>query len=625
MSLIYGVITNSITNNSINVFNAFDQNLAYTKRSIKNENWLMGKLDFSTKTSSNTHLSHPKYQVWSDARIYNKEVLYSKLGVSNSDRKELATDALILKCFEKWGKEFIHQVNGDFVILIYDKEKKTTYIFRDPIGVRPFYYSQHTDGFYFSSQLKSLIRLPTHSSSIDWQYTKEMLCLDFPNHRELTVFEHIKRLPPGHLMTIVNEVITIERYHYFEKNEIRFKSDEEYLEAFRVKLETAVFTRMPSHEKVIGTHQSGGLDSGGIASIGMARCRQTGQELHGFGLSLPQNREQNSYGVNDDKSIIHQLSENIGLSQLHFVGKDKITLNQILDESLEMFPSPIGIFRYEPVHSINEVAHQHGIKTMFSGFGGDECVTFNNPPAYIYHLAKQFKLGDLYKAFQTYPKGIYAKYLLSSMPLFYNLLKKRGYQLPVVDHLKRSNKRILIKDEAFNIRTKEAYLTRSHVKDIHSYITTLLNRNYTVARIENGVAFSQPLGITMSYPLLDVDLINFFLALPERQQIKNKEGRLLYRQAISKWTDLDAFIYQKKSRTTTNPTRPIRYLEGVSEINDFIDKFSRKASYDFINWAGIKENLNASTELKRSNRKLMLSINDIYMVMRVVYFLEKYG
>jgi len=62
----------------------------------------------------------------------------------------------ILNAYLKWDMNFVDYLDGKFAIAIYDGRKKQLILARDPMGVKPLYYSYQSEKVFFSSEVKSL-------------------------------------------------------------------------------------------------------------------------------------------------------------------------------------------------------------------------------------------------------------------------------------------------------------------------------------------------------------------------------------------------------------------------------------------------------------------------------------
>ena len=123
----------------------------------------MSRLSIIDIKSGSQPMANSKNDIWI---IYNGEIFNSpelriqleKLGhrfkTSNSDTE------VILKMYEEYGINMLDKLNGMFALTIYDIKKNKLFSARDQFGIKPFFYSAINGKYSFSSEIKSLLRLP---------------------------------------------------------------------------------------------------------------------------------------------------------------------------------------------------------------------------------------------------------------------------------------------------------------------------------------------------------------------------------------------------------------------------------------------------------------------------------
>jgi len=92
-----------------------------------------------------------------NGEIYNylelqKEYLPDVLLDTNSDTEVLLE---LLNCF---GTDILHKLNGMFAFAWYHHESQNLYLCRDRFGVKPLYYTNQADTFFFSSEIRPLTK-----------------------------------------------------------------------------------------------------------------------------------------------------------------------------------------------------------------------------------------------------------------------------------------------------------------------------------------------------------------------------------------------------------------------------------------------------------------------------------
>ena len=55
--------------------------------------------------------------------------------------------------FEEYGPAFVNMLNGQFAVIIYNKANEEIYLYRDPFGIIPLYYSIQNGVVYIASEI----------------------------------------------------------------------------------------------------------------------------------------------------------------------------------------------------------------------------------------------------------------------------------------------------------------------------------------------------------------------------------------------------------------------------------------------------------------------------------------
>ena len=170
--------------------------------------------------------------------------------------------------YEKFGIEFIHKLRGIFAIAIYDKRSKLLYLVRDRFGVKPLYYTFQKNTCFFSSELKSFIRLSKVCTEIDFDRYIEYLGFQFvPGDN--TIFKDIYRVPPGSYLEVRHDGYRTVKYYTLLSSPSRLdcKKSTAILEGnIKEHLIESLKYRMIS-DVPIGVLLSGGLDSSSLVAL----------------------------------------------------------------------------------------------------------------------------------------------------------------------------------------------------------------------------------------------------------------------------------------------------------------------------------------------------------------------
>lgn len=134
-----------------------------------------------------------------NGEIYNYRELKSELARkipfhTNSDTEVILNGYLLM------GEEIFPRLNGIFAVAIWHHGARELLIARDPVGVKPLYYFMNGSGLYFSSEIKSFTATGI-ANQANLSAIIQFLCSGYVFHPDAAI-DGIKQLEPGFLMRV---------------------------------------------------------------------------------------------------------------------------------------------------------------------------------------------------------------------------------------------------------------------------------------------------------------------------------------------------------------------------------------------------------------------------------------
>jgi asparagine synthase (glutamine-hydrolysing) len=201
-----------------------------------------------------------------NGEVFNHPVLSAELqqqGVRYATHCDTET---VLHMYEREGPASVRKLRGMFAIAIWDDRTHTLFLARDRFGVKPVYYHLAGDGtLAFGSEIKAVLASGLVRPALNASQLPDYLANHAPSGDE-TLFEGIRRLPPGHTLTWRDGQVTIERYwdlHYAKSGPVR--SEAEVVAEFTERFTEAVRIRLMA-DVPLGMFLSGGIDSAAITA-----------------------------------------------------------------------------------------------------------------------------------------------------------------------------------------------------------------------------------------------------------------------------------------------------------------------------------------------------------------------
>lgn len=266
---------------------------------------------------------------------------------------------VILHLYEEHGPECLQYLNGQFAIAIWNRNRKTLFLARDRLGVRPLFYRQLPGGVVFGSEIKCLITHPEISAAISPRAIDQIFTLWSPLSPG-TAFEGIEQLPPGHWARIRGDQFEIQPYWSLQFRAPGNTSFEESVEQLRDLLIDAARIRLRA-DVTVGAYLSGGLDSSLITSI---IRHHTTNRLKTFSISFSDSQFDES---DFQRSMAGYLD-----TEHHVVTATHRDIGAIFPQVIWHTEIPILRTSPAPMFLLSRLVKDHRIKVVLTGEGADE-------------------------------------------------------------------------------------------------------------------------------------------------------------------------------------------------------------------------------------------------------------
>jgi asparagine synthase (glutamine-hydrolysing) len=228
-----------------------------------------------------------RYSLVAAGRVDNRPELCETLRISASEAARLPDSALIMAAIEKWDDDSPRHLIGAFAFAAWDHRNRSLLLARSPRGEYSVYYWTDGHRFFFASAPKALFALPFISRRVNLRRVANHL-VSLPNDPSVPWFEGIASLEPGRSLVIRPGRMDVRRFWRLEPGrEIRLARDSDYVEAFDELWSRVVSDQMRSTGGV-GIMMSGGLDSTAIAATAARALASSGLGLAAFTEVPPQ-------------------------------------------------------------------------------------------------------------------------------------------------------------------------------------------------------------------------------------------------------------------------------------------------------------------------------------------------
>ncbi|HET8548904.1 MAG TPA: asparagine synthase (glutamine-hydrolyzing) [Bryobacteraceae bacterium] len=206
-----------------------------------------------------------------NGEIFNHAAVRPELERAGHVYRTRSDTEAIVHAWEEFGPDCLGRFRGMFAFALWDRRQRKLFCARDRLGIKPFYYFWNGRLFAFASEIKALLEHPAISAELETAVLPEYLNFGYVSE-ERTLFRNIRRLLPGHFLTVdltgSMPELRIERYWDVPEPPATAerRSDKEWIVDLRARLEETVRMRLMS-DVPLGMFLSGGVDSSAIAAL----------------------------------------------------------------------------------------------------------------------------------------------------------------------------------------------------------------------------------------------------------------------------------------------------------------------------------------------------------------------
>jgi asparagine synthase (glutamine-hydrolysing) len=303
-----------------------------------------------------------RYWIVFNGEIFNHIELRVELEARGHRFATHSDTEVILHLYEDLGPQCLNKLNGQFAIAIWDRQKKSLFLGRDRLGVRPLFYISVAGRLLFASEIKALLTDPEVPRELDPVALDQIFTAWSPISPR-TAFRDICEVPPGHYLLADDQKIEVQQYWkvaFPEAGASERRSFAECVEEFQRLLMDAVRIRLRA-DVPVSAYLSGGLDSSTITSV----VRNfSSAKLETFSIAFT---DENF----DESAFQKQMAEFLGTNH-HVVQATHSDIGRVFPEVIWHTEVPILRTSPAPMFLLSKLVRDHGFKVALTGEGADE-------------------------------------------------------------------------------------------------------------------------------------------------------------------------------------------------------------------------------------------------------------
>ena len=488
--------------------------------------------------SGHQPLSNEDGTIWIvfNGEIYNYQEL-RKFLLSKGHVFRTQTDTeVIVHLYEELGPQCLEKLRGMFAFAIWDENKKTLFLARDRVGIKPLYYWKSGEELVFASEIKAILADPAVRRTLAPEIIDRFLTFLYVPGEE-TLLKGICKLAPGHYLLAKDGKVEIRQYWdlSFVKPADGLSIEDAEKELSNLLAETVELHMIA--DVPVGVLLSGGVDSTAVLSWA---AEKTDKEISTFTVGFADS------GFADERPYAKLAAETFG-SRHYDMTITASDFAAFLPQYVWHMEEPVCEPPAVALYYVSKLARNH-VKVLLSGEGGDEAFAgYDNYRNMVWlerlkqiwpgangaaswglsrlnswvHSAKVARYTPLVNA--TFPNYYYSR---TSSPYRYS---GNGIgELYSADFLKSINREYTIEP----VRRLFSTVKDQGILDQMLYIDTKtwLPDDLLIKADKMTMANSLELRV----PLLDHRLLEFAASLPPHYKLKGFNLKYIWKKALSK-------------------------------------------------------------------------------------------
>lgn len=297
--------------------------------------------------------------VWTvvNGEIYNHRDLRNDLESKGHRFTTHSDSETVLHLYEELGPACVEKLRGIFALAVWDADRRTLLLARDPLGVKPLYYMRVGPRFYFASRLDALLATGAVKPVVHPPSLHNYLVYHYVPSPD-TILRGVHKLAPAQRLVLRGNALRTDFYWDLDFQTDTHRRAADWDSDIRRALQDAVTANLTA-DVPLGAFLSAGLDSSAVvAAISAASPDPVRTYTVGFDNKLFDERH-------DARRFARRFATRHHDQCVTPDPRDIVeTLAAAFDEP---FADPSAV----PTYYVSRLAARH-VKAVLSGDGGDE-------------------------------------------------------------------------------------------------------------------------------------------------------------------------------------------------------------------------------------------------------------
>jgi len=454
-----------------------------------------------------------------NGEIYNYRELMHELERAGHHFRTRCDTEVLVHGYEAWGARLWERLRGMFAVAVWDAREQRLVLARDRFGIKPLYYREAGGELSFASELDALPK-----GDIDLDALEAFLAFNVVPG-PLSIFEGIRKLLPGHVLTWQHGRFEIERFARPGPLPPRHGEDEaELVEECRARLRDSVRAHLIA-DVPVGVLLSGGVDSGALAALA---AEESTEPVRTFSIGF-------------EEATFDELEDARAVARRYGTRHRELTLRPdaalLLPALAEAFDEPFADSSALPTYLVSKLASED-VKVALSGEGGDEL--FGGYYTYVADLLAE-RVGPLAARLRPLAERLPT----STKKVSFDYRLKRFTRAAALPPLERHHayKEIFAADVRAELTGRRSgldplvgYRERFAETEGHELVTRLQDVDFGLYLVDDLLTKTDRASMAWSLearvPFMDTVVSNFAFSLPVKHKVRGFSKKRLLRKAV---------------------------------------------------------------------------------------------
>jgi len=254
------------------------------------------------------------YTIVYNGELYNTEDVRKILKENGFSFSSYSDTEVLLIAYIFWGEECVKHINGIYAFGVWNEKDKRIFLARDPLGVKPLFYTIKDNSLIFGSEIKTLLAHPKVNPILNKQGLTELFGFGPARPLGSGIFKDIKELPPAFSLSYSTEGLKTKEYWKLSSktHDENLSTTCEHLRSLLIdSIERQLVADVP-----VCTFLSGGLDSSVISAVASSYFKKNDLDtLNTYSIDYVDNKKffkPTEFQPNTDADWIYKMVDFIG-------------------------------------------------------------------------------------------------------------------------------------------------------------------------------------------------------------------------------------------------------------------------------------------------------------------------